>query len=167
MSQANFDIADWPLSWDELVTARAFRGAGQTMDIRLMPGNEVSTYSFSLGEPHLFNTDISTKFTGSYRNRYYSTYHEDRSTASLTVGRRLGDVWQANLTGRFENIQLSDFAGSTPIEVYDDRGPDNLMNLTASVTRSTFNHYFQPSRGSRLSVNVSPTWITNTGQFLR
>lgn len=165
MNQANFDIADWPLSWDELVTARAFRGAGQTMDIRLTPGTEVSAYSFSIGEPHLFNTDISTQFTGAYRNRYYSTYHEERSTMSLTFGRRLGDVWQANLTGRFENIQLRDFAGSTPIEVYEDRGPDNLMNFTASVTRSTFNHYFQPSRGSRLSLNVSPTWITNTGQF--
>ena len=39
------------------------------MTIALSPGADVSTYSFSIGEPHLFNTDISANFTTFYRNR--------------------------------------------------------------------------------------------------
>ena len=165
LKQNNFDIADWPLSFQELVSARAFRGAGQTMDIALSPGDEVSTYSFSIGEPHLFNTDISTNFTGFYRNRFYSTYHEKRLSASLGFGRRLGDVWQVGLTGRYQNVTLSNFAGTTPIEVYDDRGPDNVMNIRMTLTRSTINSFFRPSRGARLTLSLAPFWVTNTGNF--
>ena len=165
LSQNNFDIADWPLSIKELVTARAFRGAGQTMQIALAPGDDVSTYSFSIGEPHLFNTDISADFTGYYRNRFYSTYREKRLSAALGLGRRLGDVWQINATGRYQNVTLSNFAPTTPIEVYDDRGPDNVMDLRVSLTRSTLNSYYRPSRGSRLTLSLAPFWITNTGNF--
>lgn len=165
LKQKNFDIADWPLSFKELVTARAFRGAGQTMDITLSPGDEVSTYAFSLGEPHLFNTDISADFTGFYRNRFYSNYHEERLSAALGFGRRLGDIWQAGITGRFQNVTLRNFSPFTPIEVYDDRGPDNVMDLRMTLTRSTINNFFRPSRGSRLTMSLAPFWVTNTGNF--
>ena len=165
LKQNNFDIADWPLSFKELVNARAFRGAGQTMEIALSPGDEVSTYSFSIGEPHLFNTDISTNFTGYYRNRFYDTYHEERLSAALGFGRRLGDVWQVGMTGRYQNVTLRNFSPDTPIEVYDDRGPDNVMDLRTTLTRSTINSFYRPSRGSRLSLSLAPFWVTNTGNF--
>lgn len=165
LNQKNFDIADWPLSFKELVTARAFRGAGQTMNITISPGDEVSTYSFAIGEPHLFNTDISADFTGFYRNRFYDNYHEERLSAALGFGRRLGDVWQASITGRYQNVALTKFSPFTPIEVYDDRGPDNLMDVRMALTRSTINNFFRPSRGSRLSLNLAPFWVTNTGSF--
>jgi outer membrane protein insertion porin family len=162
MSQNNFDIADWPLSVKELTTARAFRGAGQTMNITLAPGDEVSSYSFSLGEPHLFDTDISANFTGYYRNRFYTNYHEERLSAALGLGRRLGDVWQIGATGRIQKVKLSNFAPSTAIEVYDDRGPDNLLDMRMTLTRSTINNFFRPSAGSRLALSVAPFLVTNT-----
>jgi outer membrane protein insertion porin family len=162
MSQNNFDIADWPLSVKELTTARAFRGAGQTMNITLAPGDEVSSYSVSLGEPHLFDTDISANFTGYYRNRFYTNYHEERLSAAFGLGRRLGDVWQIGATGRVQKVQLSNFAPSTAIEVYDDRGPDNLLDMRMTLTRSTINNFFRPSAGSRLALSVAPFLVTNT-----
>lgn len=165
LKQENFDIADWPLSFRELVNARAFRGAGQTMEIALSPGDEVSTYSLSLGEPHLFNTDISANFVGYYRNRFYENFHEQRLSSSFGLARRLGDVWQIGATGRFQNVELTNFAGSTPIEVYDDRGPDNLVDLRMTLTRSTLNSFFRPSRGARLTLSLAPFWVTNTGQY--
>ena len=165
MSQNNFDIADWPLSFNELITARAFRGAGQTMNITLSPGDEVSTYSVSLGEPHLFNTDISANFTGFYRNRFYTNYHEERLSLALGLGRRLGDVWQIGATARVQKVTLSDFSPQTAIEVYEDRGPDNLADVRMTLTRTTLNNYYRPSSGSRLSLSLAPFWVTNTGNF--
>jgi outer membrane protein insertion porin family len=165
MSQKNFDIADWPLSFNELITARAFRGAGQTMNISLSPGDEVSTYSLSLGEPHLFNTDISANFTGYYRNRFYSNYFEERLSTAVGFGRRLGDVWQIGATGRIQKVTLSNFDPQTAIEVYEDRGPDTLADFRMNLTRTTLNNYYRPSSGSRLNLSVAPFWVTNTGNF--
>ena len=165
LNQRNFDIADWPLSWREFTNGRAFRGAGQTMNIGISPGDEVSTYSFTLGEPHLFNTDISSSFTGFYRNRFYNQYKEERLSAALTLSRRLGDVWQISTTGRYQNVTLTDFSFFTPIEVYQDRGPNNIMNLRTTLLRSTINSFYRPSSGSRLSLTLNPSWVTTTGNF--
>ena len=165
LNQRNFDIADWPLSWREFTNGRAFRGAGQTMNIAIAPGDEVSTYSFTIGEPHLFNTDISSSFTGFYRNRFYNQYKEERLSAALTLSRRLGDVWQISATGRYQNVTLTDFSPFTPIEVYNDRGPSNIMNVRTTLLRSTINNFYRPSRGSRLSLSLNPSWVTTTGNF--
>ena len=165
LNQRNFDVADWPLSWREFVNGRAFRGAGQTMSIGLSPGDEVSTYSFSLGEPHLFNTDISGGFTGYYRNRFYNQYKEERLSAAVTLSRRLGDVWQISTTGRYQNVTLTDFSFFTPIEVFNDRGPNNIMNLSTGLLRSTVNSFYRPTQGSRLSLGINPSWVTTTGNF--
>lgn len=164
-NQRNFDIADWPLSFNELITARAFRGAGQTMNVTLAPGDEVSTYSVSFGEPHLFNTDISAEVSGFYRNRFYTNYHERRVSGAVGFGRRLGDVWQVGLTGRIQQVTLSNFAPDTAIEVYDDRGPDSLVDLRVNLARTTIDNFYRPSRGSRLSLNLAPFWVYNTGNF--
>ncbi|MEC9157076.1 MAG: outer membrane protein assembly factor BamA [Planctomycetota bacterium] len=165
LNQRNFDVADWPLTWRELVRGRAFRGAGQTMQISAAPGDEVSTYSFTLAEPHLFNTDISASFTGYYRNRFYNQYKEERLSASVTFGRRLGDVWSISTSPRFQNVTLTNFSDQTPIEVFDDRGPDNIMNLTTTLVRTTINDFYRPSNGSRLSLSMNPSWVTTTGNF--
>ena len=165
INQKNFDIADWPLSFREFTNARAFRGAGQTMTIALSPGDDVSTYSFSLGEPHLFNTDISANFTTFYRNRFYSNYKEERISAAVGLGRRLGDVWQIGITARAQKITQTDFSPQTAIEVFDARGPDNVFDVRTTLTRSTLNSYTTPSRGSRITLSAAPFWVTNTGNF--
>ncbi|MCJ7777223.1 MAG: hypothetical protein MUP16_02765, partial [Sedimentisphaerales bacterium] len=52
IEQRNFDIKDWPKSFKEFITGRAFRGAGQSLRIALQPGTEVSEYSVSFSEPY-------------------------------------------------------------------------------------------------------------------
>ena len=162
MNQRNFDIADWPLSFSELTSARAFRGAGQTMNVTLAPGDKVSSYSVALGEPHLFNTDISANFSGFYRNRFYSNYFEERLSTAVGLSRRLGDVWQIGATGRLQQVTLSDFDGATPIEVFRDRGPDTLYDVRMNLVRSTIDSFFRPSRGSRIALNAAPFWNSTT-----
>ena len=150
--QQNFDIADPPMSVEELLAGRAFRGAGQYFDITLAPGNEVSTYSISLTEPHLFESNISAQFSGYYRTRDYFQFDEDRLGTNLTLGQSLGDVWVGNLNLGMQRVKLSNFDGSTPIQVYDDRGPDLFTTVGGSLQRSTVNDFFRPSKGSVVNV---------------
>ncbi|MFM1833106.1 MAG: outer membrane protein assembly factor BamA precursor, partial [Planctomycetota bacterium] len=152
--QQNFDIADVPMTAEELISGRSFRGAGQAFDITLAPGNEVSMYSMSITEPHLFESDVSAQFSGFYRTRIYSQFDEERLNTSVTLGQRLGDVWVGNATAGVEHVKLSDFDASTPIEVYEDRGPDLFVTLGGSLRRTTFDDFMRPTQGSGIRLGV-------------
>ena len=154
INQENFDLYDYPRSFNELITGRAFRGAGQKFSIVLAPGNEVSNFSVNFSEPHLFNTDYSGSFSGYYRTRVYTKYNEDRLGAAFGVGRQLGDIWYGSIGTGVQRIELSDFDPSTPIEVYEDRGPAVLMNVAMNVKRNTLNNQMRPSKGSILDVSM-------------
>ena len=59
LDQRNFDLFDVPTSLDDWLNGRAFRGAGQQFNVTVAPGDEVSTYSISLADPAIFDTDYS------------------------------------------------------------------------------------------------------------
>lgn len=153
--QTNFDVADFPLSVEELISGRAFRGAGQGFNITIAPGTEVSMYSISITEPHLFESNISGQFDSYYRNRIYNQYVEERLSVGGNVGRRLGDVWVGNVSANLQRVELTDFDASTPIEVYEDRGPDVFALIGGSLRRTTVDNPFRPGKGSVISVGVA------------
>lgn len=153
--QENFDIADFPMSAEELIAGRAFRGAGQSFDITLAPGNEVSLYSISLTEPHLFESNVSAQFSGFYRTRIYRQYDEDRTAVTMVLGQRLGDVWVGNVDFGFQRVKLTNFDVQTPLQVYEDRGPDLFGTVGGSLRRSTVDNIFRPSGGSVISLAAS------------
>ena len=153
--QTNFDVADFPLSVEELISGRAFRGAGQGFNITIAPGTEVSMYSISITEPHLFESNISGPFDSYYRNRIYNQYVEERLSVGGNVGRRLGDVWVGNVSANLQRVELTDFDASTPIEVYEDRGPDVFALIGGSLRRTTVDNPFRPGKGSVISVGVA------------
>ncbi|MEE2973392.1 MAG: BamA/TamA family outer membrane protein, partial [Planctomycetota bacterium] len=152
--QQNFDIADPPMTAEELFAGRAFRGAGQSFDLTLAPGNEVSAYSLSITEPHLFESDVSAQFSGFYRTRIYQQYDEERLATSVTLGQRLGDVWVGNVSASLQRVELSNFDPNTPVQVYDDRGPDLFATMGGSLRRTTFDDPFRPAKGSAISIGV-------------
>jgi outer membrane protein insertion porin family len=153
--QTNFDIADWPLTAEELISGRAFRGAGQSFDITVAPGTEVSQFSISLTEPHIFESNVSAQFSGSYRNRIFSEYSENRFVVAGNLGQRLGDVWVGNLAASIQQVELTDFDPTTPLAVYDDRGPDRFVTLGGTLRRTTVDDPFRPGKGSALQLGIT------------
>ncbi|MBL4591335.1 MAG: BamA/TamA family outer membrane protein, partial [Phycisphaerales bacterium] len=80
MTQRNFDIRDTPDSVGELFSGQAFLGGGQTFSIEVLPGNRVQTYSISLTEPYLFESNYSGSVSLSVRNRDFTEFDEDRKS---------------------------------------------------------------------------------------
>jgi outer membrane protein insertion porin family len=154
LRQDNFDVADFPATFSEFITGRAFRGAGQRFAMTFRPGNEIFQYSASLTEPHLFETDYSLGGSGSYRQRIYRQYDESRITGSLTLGRKFGDIWEAGLRVRAEQVELDDIDDDAPIDVFQDAGPDNLTALGLTLTRTTIGTLTRPGKGSRLELSL-------------
>lgn len=162
VNQKNFDIADTPESFDELVAGRAFRGAGQQFSMTLAPGDQVSTLGVDILEPHLFETDYALRFAPSYRLRLYQDYTESKGTVPLTLSRRLGDFWTVGLTTAATWVKLSDFDSSTPIEDYEDRGPATYASGGFFVKRTDIDRPMQPSRGSNAEFSLTQ-WESISG----
>ncbi len=154
VQQDNFDIADFPESFGELIRGRAFRGAGQQFSFALEPGNRISTYSVNFTEPHLFDTDTSLNVGAFLRDRVFRRYDEDRRNLTLGLGRRFGDIWRVNLNTRFERIELSDIDERAAVDVFDARGPDTITSGGLSLVRSTVGTIHRPGRGSRLELSL-------------
>lgn len=154
LTQRNFDIADFPDSFDEFIRGRAFRGAGQVFNINLQPGNEFSNFSVSLSEPYLFGTDNALASSFAYTLRDLNSYDETRWGGSLRLSRRLGEVWTGYVSSRFQSIDLSDIERTAPIDVFNVEDENIVTGLGAGIVRTSVDNRLRPTRGSRVELGV-------------
>jgi outer membrane protein insertion porin family len=155
LEQRNFDITDWPESMDEFLAQRAFLGAGQTFNITLAPGNDISNYAIGFREPYLFESDYFFDVTLSAFDAIREDFDEGRIGVRTGIGRRLGDVWTGSLRLRYEQIDISDIEPDAPVDVFDVAGDSSLSTFGVSLTRSTTDSNITPSRGTRLNLGLA------------
>ena len=154
LTQRNFDVMDPPESFDEMVTGRAFRGAGQTFSLNLQPGSEFQRYEVRLLEPRLMESNYSLDNRAMFFRRQRTTYDEERAGGSVGLGRRFGDVWSASVRFRAEEIKVLDLDSDAPFEVQDVEGSNALDSIGFNVSRSTVDSRLFPTTGSRLTFGV-------------
>lgn len=154
LSQSNFDIQDYPESLSELISGRAFRGAGQRFNVDLQPGDEVQQYSMSWSDPTFLDTDYTFGLSGRFFTRERQDFDEGRLGGFVRFGKRFGDVWSANARLRYENIDIEDISATAPVDVFDVEGESTLTGLGLTVGRSTVDSRIFPTRGTRLQTEV-------------
>lgn len=155
LEQRNFDITDWPESMDEFLAQRAFLGAGQTFNITLQPGNDISNYSIGFREPYLFESDYFFDISLSAFEAVREDFDEGRIGIRTGFGRRLGDVWTGSLRFRYDQVDISDIEPDAPVDVFAVAGESDLSALGLSLTRSTTDSNITPSQGSRLNLGLN------------
>jgi len=154
LQQSNFDIFDYPESFEELVTGRAFRGAGQTFNMTFRPGTEIFQYVVGFAEPHLWDSPYSLRVSANLFRRVYSSHDEERASLGFGVGRQLGDIWRLSLNGRVEQVELTDIDPTAPTAIFADAGPNILTSVGVTLVRSTIGTIVRPGKGSRLELSV-------------
>ncbi|MBX3318151.1 MAG: BamA/TamA family outer membrane protein [Phycisphaeraceae bacterium] len=159
LTQRNFDLFDTPDTASEFFSGRAFRGAGQTFRIEALPGTEVQTYSISLSDPALFDSDYSASISAYYRDRDFSDYDEERYGTRIGFGRRFGTRWTGNLSMRLESVELSDIDEDQPTEVFEFADQAAITGLGFNLTRSTYDNIFRPSKGTRVVLSAEQVGI--------
>ena len=82
VDERNFDWTRIPTSWEDVRHGAALRGAGQRFRIDASPGSSVNRYLVSFQEPYLFDRPISLGLSGSYFDRNYADWDEQRSSAA-------------------------------------------------------------------------------------
>ena len=159
LTQRNFDVTDTPDSVGEMFSGRAFRGAAQTFSIDILPGNEVQSYSVSLSDPYLLDTDYSGSAQIFYRDREFDEFDEQRFGARFGIGRRFGTRWNGGLNFRVEQVELTNIDPSRPVDVFAAAGPDVLTGVSLSLSRNTVDDRYRPTRGSISSIGVEQMGI--------
>ncbi|MEQ9096255.1 MAG: outer membrane protein assembly factor BamA [Phycisphaerales bacterium] len=168
ISESNFDITDWPESWDEFIGRRSFRGGGQRASISVEPGNISERYQVSFGEPQLFEGDYSLDTSAFYRSFEYTDYDESRVGGTLALGRAFGSQWRAGLSTRLEQVRVRDIEPDRPVDLFESEGESMLDVLGLTLSRSSFDRPFLPTRGSAVRLSIEQAGLlTDDWDFTR
>ncbi len=151
--QRDFDISDWPESWNEFITGffaqppKAFKGAGQRLRIALEPGTVQDSFSVSFTEPYLFDKPVSLDVVGSSFERRREAYDEERLKGYLGFEKRYKDKWRRGISFRAETVDATDLDDDAPKEIRDVKGATDLLGARLYVRKDTTDSRFTPSSG--------------------
>lgn len=154
LTQRNFDIADYPATFTELFTGKAFTGAGQFFDLEIAPGTDFSRYRVAFAEPAFLETDYSFNTSGYFLQFDREKHDEDRIGFTLGTGRRFGDVWSVSASLRFENYQIKSVSPDAPVDVANVEGSNVLAAIELGVSRSTVEGGLFPHTGSVFTASI-------------
>jgi outer membrane protein assembly complex protein YaeT len=158
LNERNFDITRVPLSLDELLSGRAFRGAGQEFRLEAVPGTQFQRYTASFREPYLFDSPYSLATSGYYYTRTYTEYSEQRVGGRVVLGRKLGQYWTASAALRIEEVTLFDIPDFFPPEIADFRGSHFLIGSRFSLGYDSRDSYLRPTEGMTAEVGYEQVW---------
>lgn len=135
-NQKNFDIMDVPESWNELITGKAFKGAGQDLSITASPGTVQSSFSVSFTESYLYDKPISLQTSLSGFERRFESHDLDRLRGYIGFVKRYPSKWRRGFSFRYENVKVSDLESDAPQEIRDVKGRNELAGVRLFVRKN-------------------------------
>ncbi|MDX1965371.1 MAG: BamA/TamA family outer membrane protein [Pirellulales bacterium] len=149
LDEQNFDIWRPATSWNDFVSGRAWRGAGQRFRLEAAPGSQVSRYTISFQEPYLWDSPVALSMSGFYFQRGYRDWYEER------VGGRFGFAYQIpyrpdlsiGTKFRIENINISNPRVTTVPELNEVVGHNDLYGFGINLAHDTRDSPFLPTEG--------------------
>lgn len=160
----NFDITNLPGSLrgllGEVTRQEAFHGAGQSLDVLLQPGTQVSRYRLRITEPDLFESHLD-RYSGTFnfeqRFRRFQSHDERRRLLGATFGRQLTPDSSVSAGFEVSRLRVNNLntggepsllePGTVPAILVEQEGEWNLYKLQAGYTWRTINHLYSPTEG--------------------
>ncbi|MBC8108309.1 MAG: BamA/TamA family outer membrane protein [Anaerolineae bacterium] len=152
--QKNFDITNWPRSWGELFSDKAFTGAGQTLRLSFEPGTSQTNASIRFFDPYVFDQPYGFGAEAYLRNRVRENYTDQRLGGRLSLDKRFDYVYSARLSLRAENVDIHDIEDKEirAVEILEAEGNSVLTSIGISGRRDTTNRGLVPYRGTTTSL---------------
>lgn len=123
--QKNFDIGNVPTSFRDILSDRAFIGAGQLFKVTFAPGTQVNDASILFSEPFLFDQPYSMTDQAYYQDWIREHWDERRAGGRITFGKQFNYVWSGSVTLRAEDVDINhidDYEPLTNRKVVVDHG---------------------------------------------
>ncbi len=155
LDEQNFDWSRWPTSWDDFLSGRAWRGGGQRFRVEAAPGTEVQRYLVSFTEPYLMDTPVSLGLSGSFFDRRYEDWDEQRLGGRVTLGYQwVENDLSAFLSYRGESIKISNPSTTTVDELNEVIGTNALHGFKVGITNDTRDSTFLATQGHFLQLEL-------------
>ncbi|NLW49391.1 MAG: outer membrane protein assembly factor BamA [Candidatus Brocadiaceae bacterium] len=154
IEENNFDLWNWPSSWDDFWHGNALRGAGHRLSISLNTGTRRSYYAVTFENPALWNSEYSFGTSLYSRGIARNDFDETRTGLSLTFGHRLTRYTHRSVTVGYESIDLDDLTNPAPRELRRERGRHGKPYIRADASVDRRDNRFLPSEGHYLGGSV-------------
>ena len=151
LNERNFDILRPPTSLDDLLSGRAWRGAGQEFRIEAVPGTQVQRYVATFREPYLFDSPYSLTSSVYFYDRIYNEDVEQRLGTRITIGRQLNRNWAVSGGLRVENVGIHNIAFFAPQDYQSVEGDNFLVGFRGDVTYDSRDSYLRPTEGMKIN----------------
>jgi outer membrane protein assembly factor BamA len=139
--QRNFDIGNFPSSWDDALSERAWVGAGQSFKASIAPSSRGTSAQVRFFDPWIFDQPYSFANDLYLRQRIWEDWQETRFGDRITVGKRLDQNWTVFLSARGEDVrihEIDDEATRAP-EVLDWEGHSTITGVGPSLRYDSTN----------------------------
>lgn len=157
IDEQNFNWQRYPRSMEELANGRAFRGGGQRFRLEAAPGTEVQRYLASFQEPYLWDSPVSLGLSGSFYDRRYFDWDEQRLGGRVSLGYQ----WTENdlsaaVSYRGENVNIRNIRETVPplAELEEVKGGNVLHGFRLTVANDTRDSAFLATTGHYAEISV-------------
>lgn len=153
IDERNFDIRRVPRGWSDLFSGYAFRGAGQSFRVELMPGNQVERYTANWTTPNLFGyMPYSLSVGGFLFTRQYRDWTERRMGGRVGLGYNITKDLSIGTEIRGEQVKISN-PRVTGVQKLDSvLGRNELYSARVSLTHDTRDSSFLATEGGMLQL---------------
>ena len=149
--QRNFDIADWPEDLWDLLSMKAFRGAGQTLSLTLEPGTRYSQYYVNFVDPFWRDKPVELDVSGRSWQRFRESYDEHRLRGDLGFEQRLKARWRRSIAFRAESVEVSRLDYDAPREIRNVEGHTQLFGTRFGIGEAIVDDLYNPAQGHRFN----------------
>ncbi len=175
-NKRNFDWRRLPTSWNpidwfsQILNNEAFHGGGQTLNLDLSPGTEISQASISFFEPDAFGTHLNTIGLGlsGYRTiRRLETYDVDTLGGNIRLEKRIGRDVSLGATFTNDRIKVNNIAADAPAVVWDAEGSNSVRSMGVNLSVRSLDTLVQPTSGFRVRAftTYAPEWLAGDATF--
>ena len=156
LDEQNFDWTRYPTSWDDFWSGRAWRGGGEHFRLEAAPGTQVQRYLASFTEPYLWDTPVSLSLSGSYFQRQYRDWDEQRTGGQVGIGYQwVENDLSTRLSYRGEDVVISHPSNPALPQLEEVVGDNTVHTFTWSVANDTRDSAFLATEGHYLGVDLS------------
>ena len=160
--EKNFNIWNFPKSFNDIFNGTAFRGGGQEFRLDIQPGTNINRFQVSLREPYLFDLPIGAGAAGYWFNRFYPDWNERRGGGRFSLGRQFGTSIYADVAARVEDINFYGFRTPAPAQYLAASGESFLGSIRPSLRFDNRNSPFMATKGQYAELSFEQGWGTFT-----
>ena len=142
-------------------------GRGQSVSVNAYLGGISQDFSLSFREPWLYGRPIGLGASVFNRAEDFQTFDVDRTGASLSLGRAVGEFARISAAYRYEVLDISNLSPNASELLQQSQGKSTTSSVTPSIVRDSRDNVFNPSEGSVNSFEIQLAGLGGDNRYYR